>query len=137
MAKADRSSATFRIFGDDLNPDEISKLLGCEPTQSQTKGQVFTAKSSDKQRTAKTGMWQLSATECEPENLDAQIKEIFQKLPDDEDFWNQLAARYGLDIFCGVFVNVSNGVTWIAPESLQILSSRKVILKLDIYAGEV
>ena len=82
-------------------------------------------------------MWQLSATECEPENLDAQIKEIFQKLPDDEDFWNQLAARYGLDIFCGVFVNVSNGVTWIAPESLQILSSRKVILKLDIYAGEV
>jgi len=81
-------------------------------------------------------MWRLSAKEREPANLDAQVIEIFQQLPDDLNVWNQLATQYELDIFCGLFLNKRNGVVLLAPESMQILSSRAVRLTLDIYAGD-
>jgi len=136
MAQADSSSATLRIGSEKLIPAEITELLGCEPTQSQTKGDVITGK-SDYKRTVKAGMWRLSAKDCEPENLDSQIAEIFEQLPDDLNVWRQLSARYELDIFCGIFVNRSNGVALISPESMKILSSRNIRLTLDIYAGEV
>jgi len=81
VAEADSSCAALRIFSDDVIPDEVTELLRCEPTRSQTKGQTFTNKRSGKQKIAKIGMWRLSAADCEPANLDAQIDEIFQQLP--------------------------------------------------------
>ena len=135
MAVAKISSATLRIFGDDLNPEEITKLLSCEPSQSQTKGQTFTSKSG-RTRTAKTGLWRLSAGDREPENLDAQVIEIFQQLPDDLNIWEQLATNYDLDISCGLFLGKSNSVVLLAPETMQIFSSKAVRLTLDIYPGE-
>ena len=135
MQQPSSSSATFRIGGDDLNPEEITELLSCEPTKIQTKGQIFRSKKSGKERAAKTGMWRLSVADYEPANLDSQIVEIFQKLPDDINVWDELASRFDLDIFCGLFLNKTNDVILIAPDPMQILSSRGVTLTLDIYAS--
>lgn len=137
MTKNSSSSATLRIWGDDLLPDEITKLLNCEPTQAQIKGQIFSSKSTGSQRAAKTGLWRLSAMDCEPMNLDSQIVEIFQQLPEELDIWKQLAARFDLDIICGLFMNKSNDVVAVAPEAMQMLSYRGVELKLDIYTNPV
>ena len=135
MAEANSSCAALRIFSDDLIPEEVTELLHCEPTHSQTKGQSFSNKHSDKKRVAKTGLWRLSAEDCEPANIDVQIDEIFRQLPSDLNVWSQLAADYELDISCGLFLNKRNEVFILAPKSMQILSSRSVRLTLDIYAG--
>lgn len=39
MAAFDHSPAALRFFGDELVPDEISALLGANPTVSYQKGQ--------------------------------------------------------------------------------------------------
>lgn len=70
MAQLDRSIATLRIAGDDLQPAEISALLGHAASKQQVKGEVFVGKVSGRSRTAKTGMWRLEATDAAPENLD-------------------------------------------------------------------
>ena len=136
MAEANSSSVALRIFSDDLIPEEVTELLRCEPSHSQTKGQPFSNKHSGKKRVAKTGMWRLSATDFEPANLDAQVDEIFQQLPSDLNIWNQLATHYELDISCGLFLDKRSGVVLLAAKSMQILSSRTVRLTLDIYAGD-
>lgn len=133
MQKTSSSSATLRIWGDDLFPDEVTKLLNCEPTSSQKKAQIFSSKKSGKQRAAKTGLWRLGTKYCEPANLDFQILEIFEQLPDELNIWQQLSTHYDLDIFCALFLETTNDVVVVAPEPMQILSSRGVALELDIY----
>ncbi len=78
-------------------------------------------------------MWRLRTKHCEPANLDSQIVEIFQKLPDDLKVWQQLSMRYEIDMFCGLFFEKTNDVISIAPETMHILSSLGITLKLDIY----
>jgi hypothetical protein len=38
LAGISRTKAALRISGDDLDPDEVSKLLGAAPTESARKG---------------------------------------------------------------------------------------------------
>ena len=137
MTKLSTSTATFRVCGDDLNPEEITILLGCEPSQFQTKGEVFRSKKSGKEGVAKIGMWRLAADDRQPADIDAQVIEIINKLPSGIDIWKQLAAKYQLDILCGYFMTNSNEVFFLKPELMQTLSSREITLKMDIYAGGI
>ena len=133
MAHIHKSAATLRIMGENLIPAEITNLLGCEPTHEQTKGQVFTSKSSGSKRTAKAGIWRLQAKETTPENLDVQIEEIFNKLSSDLDVWESLKTEYDIDLFCGIFMSGSNEGMEISPSSLKLLGERGIKLGLDIY----
>jgi hypothetical protein len=73
MARLDQSKASLRICGEDLNPDEISQILACEPTNAYRKGQIVVGKHSGKLQ-KRTGSWILNASSQQPENLDAQIQ---------------------------------------------------------------
>jgi hypothetical protein len=66
-----QSAASLRIFGDELQPAEISRLLRCEPTQTRVKGEVIKYPSG-RERTITCGSWTLSAEHAEPENLTAK-----------------------------------------------------------------
>jgi hypothetical protein len=44
MAVLSGSTASLRFFGDDLDPDELTKLLGCPPTKSASKGEEIVGK---------------------------------------------------------------------------------------------
>ena len=76
MAIVSESKTTLRIFGDSLDPDEVSQLLGGTPTLSERKGDTITKKSST--LIAKTGRWHLKAEpwSVSPANIDGQIAEI-------------------------------------------------------------
>lgn len=67
------------LYGDDLSPDRITKLLGTAPSASQLKGGP---RSSDRHRrytTAKTGLWMLSPV-AESVEISAQIDDILTRL---------------------------------------------------------
>lgn len=83
MGSIQKSVATLRIIGDDLIPEEISKRLGCAPTQSRRKGDVIVGKRTTMKGAARTGMWSLHSTDHEPENLDMQIRELLGKVTTD------------------------------------------------------
>ena len=135
MAHLARARASLRLFGDDLQPTEISQLLGCMPTKSWPKGQVHVAEPG-REYIKKYGGWLLHASDKEPEDLDGQVSELLTKLTDDLSVWKTLAARFQVDLFCGWFMEGSNEGVSISPATMQVLGERHIELSLDIYAPD-
>ena len=130
MAALLRSAATLRISGDDLDPSDLTQLLGAAPTLACVKGEP---RKPGGKVIARTGQSHLSAKDIEPADIDAQVAEILAQLPSDPDVWRLLAARYKIDLFYGWFMNESNEGVEIAAETLSALGSRGIKLGIDLY----
>ena len=135
MAQVSKSRATLRISGDDLDPDEVTELLGCKPSSSQTKGQKLVGKNTGKVRIARFGMWRLEAEQREPEDLDGQISEILNQLNDRLTVWEGISERFDANLFVGFFMEDENEGCSISSESVLKLGERGIELQLDIYDG--
>ncbi|MBU9579077.1 DUF4279 domain-containing protein [Ralstonia mannitolilytica] len=139
MAHLSRSRATLRIAGDDLDPEEISRQLGCKPTTAQRKGEAIVGYNTGQARIAQFGMWRLQAAPREPEDIDGQISEILGHLSDDLEVWRTIGQRYKVDLFCGLFMKTGNEGLLLSPGSLLALAVREIEIGFDIYGpdGEV
>lgn len=128
------TAASLRIGGDDLDPDEISVLLGCQPTKGYRKGQVERGPSSGRDIMRKTGAWMLDAEDQAPGNLDEQVRSILDRLPADLSIWKKLSSRYKIDLFCGWFMAETNEGIAISAHTLVRLGERAILLDVCIYA---
>ena len=133
MTKFQESYATLRISGDNLNPEEITELLGCQPSHAHIKGEQTIDKKTNRIYTAKTGMWRVTAISRQPADFDAQIDEILQKLSSDLTVWAAIGQRFEIDLFCGLFMAESNEGISLSLASLKALAERGVEFDLDIY----
>lgn len=136
MPALEKTKACLNILGDDLIPDEVSRLLGAEPTSARTRGEILIGKASGHRRVARTGVWSLRAQDRLPGDLNAQIHEIFARLSGDPAVWAQLQSRFELNLFCGLFMDARNNGETISPANLRLLGERGVELQLDIYTPE-
>ena len=132
MTQLHQSRATLRLIGDNLDPDEITRLLGATPTAARKKDAIWRTPNG-REVIARTGMWRLLAADREPEDLDGQVVEILGKLTDDLGIWADLAHRFRLELFCGWFMAGSNEGVGISPKALAALAARGIALELDIY----
>jgi hypothetical protein len=132
MAELHKSVATLRILGDSLNPDEITRILGCPPTEGFLKGQIRPSKS--KGIVQKTGSWRLEAVKKIPADLDAQVSELFGRMNKDLAVWTALSGKYEIDLFCGFFMNETDEGLELSTETLKTLGDRGVKLGFCIYA---
>ena len=135
MAQVQKSVVTLRIAGDDLVPDEITKLLGATPTATEIKGQKIVGRKTGHVRFAKMGLWRLCAPDREPEDMDRQIQDILNQATSDLTVWQILCERYQVDLFCGIFLGGSNEGMTLSPRSLAALGERGIEMGLDIYSG--
>jgi hypothetical protein len=136
MASLDHTAASLRIFGDDLDPEELTRLLGHEPSVSELKGQEIVGKTTGNIRVARTGSWRLHASRQAPGDLDAQIVELLSKLSSDLSVWRGVSERFRMDLFCGLFLKGGNEGATISAKSLASLGNRGIELGLDIYGGD-
>jgi hypothetical protein len=136
MPVLQRAVATLRIVGEELEPEYVSRLLGCQPTDAVRKGEARIGKHTSGQTSARTGVWRLDATSTEPEDLNAQVSELTSKLTSDLRIWTDLARKYKIDLFCGWFMKEGNEGVDITAHTLEALSSRHIALALDIYAPQ-
>lgn len=132
MAHLHRSAAALRVAGDALDPKEITRLLGCRPTDCYMKGDVKHSKHRDIVR--KTGMWSLQATDRQPEDLNAQVAELLRQLTPDLSVWTSLSQQFEVDLFCGFFMQESDEGLDISAQTLKALGDRGVKLGLCLYA---
>lgn len=108
MTALSRSVASLRLIGDDLIPEEISRLLGATPTAYETKGAQSKPNAGGRTFTARTGSWRLKVPHRIPGDLNGQIAELLAQLTCDLGVWRELVARFRVDIFCGLFLNEDN-----------------------------
>lgn len=136
MGPVRRTDATLRISGDDLNPADVSHQLGCQPTSARVTGKVRVGEQTGTEGKAHPGIWRLQAAARSPENLNGQVNELLGQLTSDLEVWHDLARRYRIDLFCGVFLGSGNEGLELSPDSLMALGQRGIKLGLDIYTPE-
>ena len=125
--------AALRVLGDNLDPDEITRLLGREPTGAHRKG--------DQNRTStghvvvrKSGVWFLDAQTRIPGDLDSQASEILSLLTSNIAVWRDLSSRFYLELYCGLFMRGTNDACELSPTSLLALGERGITFSFEVYA---
>lgn len=126
--------ATLRIWGDELIPDEISRVLGGRPTIAHSKGEELrVASNPDQVRVARFGSWHLEATASVPEDVNGQVAELLSKLTTDLSVWASIADKFKVDVFCGLFMVESNEGFSLSTEAMSELASRGIEIGFVIY----
>ena len=135
MPQLSKSQVSLVINGDEIVPEEITQLLGYEPTKAFAKGDILVAPKTGRERVTRHGHWRLSAGIREPANLDEQITELIEKLTPNLDVWKELTSRFDIQLFASLSMIETNEGCEVSPESRRALSERHIELGLDIYAN--
>ena len=130
MGQLTEYTAAICFYGDELDPDHITRVLGKSPTKSRRKGDVEDGKA----RQATTGNWILDAPACKTNDLNSQIEEMLRDSTPDTKVWHGISTSYKGRLFCGLFLNSMNEGQSISPHSLSLLAERGLALDLDIYS---
>jgi hypothetical protein len=135
MTELNKTAASLRFFGDDLDPEEITRRLGGQPTVGVRKGGIWLT-SLGREKTAYKGQWRLTVERRSPGDLDGQVAELFAPLTTDLAVWHDLSSRFQADVFCGLFLNEFNEGISLSPETLSAVGLRGLSLDMDIYGPD-
>ena len=127
MGPVDRFKITLRAFHEDLVPEEVTRLLQCQPTTAEAKGA--------RGRFPPKGRWlfEIQSKDLGDVDLEDGLKILFEKLPVDLKVWAELTERYKVDIFCGLFLAAENRGFSLSPEMSKMLADRGLEIGFDIY----
>ena len=101
--------ATLRFFGDRLDPDRITAILGVQPTRAHRKGERYLAGPRAGHVTGRTGVWVLASDSVvDGAELDRHLEHVANLIfghPDREERLKQLRelmSRHGIkaDVSC-------------------------------------
>jgi hypothetical protein len=126
----DQATVSLRLFGDDLDPDQISVSLGCEPTAARRKGDIIPDKRYH--RVAPTGSWLLQ----DPVSslaIQEQVGRLLDRVTGDLAVWRDLKRRFRVDLFCGLFLEDWNRGFSLSPDLMRRLADRGLEVGFDIY----
>lgn len=130
----DRCSASLRVFGENLNPDDVTAMLGVAPTSACRKGDVTRRKVTT--RAEPRGKWLLGIEHRTGTTLEAVINELLDRMTDDLGVWADLTTRFQADLFCGLHMEQWNRGLDFSPHTLKRIADRSLRLGLDIYYVE-
>jgi hypothetical protein len=115
------------IYGGDLDPAEVTALLGGEPTHAHRKGDP-----SSRRIPYNKGAWIREVRQFEPIDPDAMVASIFSALTQESSVWSQLAARFRIQMDFAVHTEAGCNLV-LSPETLKTLAARHTAFALDIY----
>ena len=132
MSGIDDVSIALRVFGDDLDPPDVTVLLDIEPTSTYRKGDVYRGKKTGFTRVEKTGAWILDR-DYKQRDLECSVKALLHDLPDDLSIWKTLNDRYSVDLYLGLWMKASNEGFELGVETSRMLADRGLRIGFDIY----
>lgn len=131
MAAVQNATASLTITGDDLDPDELTVLLGCTPTKAFRKGDAWSARRPN--RHWSHGAWILESALDRDVELETQIAHLLAQVSNDAAIWQQINARFFSRIFSGIFMDRWNEEFRLTPTVLARLSACGLHLDFDLY----
>jgi hypothetical protein len=138
MAAIGRVRVSLRVFGDSLQPEEVSALLGRPPTREHLKGDKRkgdgTGGSAD--AVEPTGAWILDSSLSEKDEIEEHIEALLGPLSNDMDEWSSLMDNFSASIHCSVFLDQYNEGFELSPRVAQALAERGLVIAFDIYSGD-
>ena len=133
MAAIARVRASLRVFGDSLEPEEVSALLGHQPTRCHRKGDKCGPHGASVEP---TGAWILDSRTSEKAEIEDHVESLLAILTSDHDEWASLTERFSASILCGVFLDQYNEGFELSPRLCKALANRGLVIAFDIYSGD-
>jgi hypothetical protein len=125
----DKIKVGLRVSGDSLDPNEVTRMLACEPTRANRKGETPSGKNY---RTV-TGGWLLESKLPPTDELEVQLENLLASVTDDLSVWKELTTKYKVDMFCGLFLEAINRGFELSSKMMKALSERNISIGFDIY----
>lgn len=129
----DEALLCLRVCGDNLDPDVVSRALGCQPSRSQRKGEPVLSPAGEIKRIARTGSWLLDYPVGGNATIGEAIHALLRRLPDDQSVWTSLTSEFAVDLICDLIVKCVNRGFELSPEVLGVLAERGITLGFDIF----
>ena len=122
----------INFYSKSLDRNEITALLGKEPTKSWNPNEKHSVGNSNKTRTTDWGIWYLQSKRDKIE-LNIKLKDLLESLTLDLDNWKVLTSKYEawIDV-AGYMENWNRGFT-LNSEIMKMLSDRNLKIEFDIY----
>jgi hypothetical protein len=135
--------AYFKIFGDDFPVNEVTQLLGIEPSESYNKGDVIVRPKNDNLinntvKYRKKTAWVLSSGYQESYDVKEQLDEILEPLKNKSVIINQLNTKYKLECIFSIVIIMENGYTpglHLDNEQIEFANSINAEFDIDLYAN--
>jgi hypothetical protein len=128
----DETRVTLAVYGEDLDPTEVTRLLGCQPTQVHRKGDKRHPTSVPYQ----TGAWFFTLETKAPSGPDELIPLLLRQLPGDSAFWAGLRERYDVQIRVAIHTAGWNRGFDISPATAELIAATGASLGFDLYFYE-
>jgi hypothetical protein len=128
----DETHVTLAVYGDDLDPDAVTALLGCSPTRAHRQGDPKGPRSPP----ARRGGWFLESRGTAPTDAESLTRSLLDKLPADDAVWTKVHAAYEVQLRLGLFMNAWNRGFDLSVELVARVAALKLPLLFDIYADE-
>jgi hypothetical protein len=127
-----RTIVTVAIYGAELDPDEVSALLGCSPTEWRHAGD----KQAPGSPANKRGAWFLSTEVHAPEGAEEATTTLLRQLPRDDALWKRLSDRFEVQVRYGIFMSGWNRGFELSSASIDGIARLRALMFFDIYADD-
>jgi hypothetical protein len=128
-----KTTLSLRFIGENLDPAEISRALGCKPSEAVRKGDTLLVNGSPTK--APTGVWRLKLAADDRGTFDDKVGTLLGLVSDDPKAWAFVTASYRCELFVGVFLTTANEGLRISASTMERLSRRGVQIEFDIYCA--
>jgi hypothetical protein len=136
MPSISLSNITLRIMGPNLDPEKMTRQLGCPPTASARAGETFTSHTGVS-GVLKEGFWILEYAQKEPAQIDGRILALLDQLTSDIVVWKKITRNFHAGLYCGLIMAEYNEGWELSPEVLRRLSERRLKVSFDLFAPPV
>lgn len=127
----DETNVAICIYGEELIPEEVSELLGLNPTHAHRKGDRKKPSSS---HVFKTGVWIFELRGGAPKGPEELTVALLDRLPPTESVWTELASRYRVELRYGLHLNSWNRGFDISQRVVEKIAEIHATVGFDIYA---
>ena len=125
----DESSATLAVYGRDLEPGEVTALIGVEPTNSFRRG----FKRGPRSPAMPHGAWLLEVRGVAPDGPAVQIEALLAQLPESAQIWRELSERYTVQLRLALHMEGWNKGFTLTKQLTNRLAALGVVVVLDLY----
>jgi hypothetical protein len=132
----DEARVTLAVYGETLDPDEVSRRLGCAPTKTFRKCE--TRRPSGREgRPMPHGAWFLTVEGKAPVGVDELTSLLLNRFPQDEQFWRDLGRDYRLQIRVAIHTGGWNRGFDLKPSTTKLVALTGGTLGFDLsFYGE-
>jgi hypothetical protein len=126
---------SLRIFSEILEPEEITKFIGCSPTQFHKKGELMSFKNPNSQKRTHNS-WILESDLPNSVSFEKHIINIISFLENKINIIIKLKEKCHIDIVCALSIKGNQGSFELNSEIIQRLSAIHLNIVFDLYVDD-